>query len=40
MADPTTQRKSDYDVIEPVGRRIVVRKDENKRTTRAGIALR
>ena len=39
MPDPTTQRKSDYDIIEPVGRRIVVRKDENKRVTRAGIAL-
>jgi chaperonin GroES len=29
----------DYDTIEPVGRRIVVRKDENKRVTRSGIAL-
>ncbi len=28
-----------YDVIEPVGRRLVVRKDENKRVTRSGIAL-
>lgn len=29
----------DYDIIDPVGKRVVIRKDENKRETRAGIAL-
>ena len=29
----------DYDIIEPVGQRVVIRKDENKRQTRSGIAL-
>src|SRR5437764_9471682 len=30
---------SEYDVIEPIGKRVVVRKDDNKRTTRGGIVL-
>src|SRR5438477_7943034 len=30
---------TEYDVIEPIGKRVVVRKDDNKRTTRGGIVL-
>src|SRR5512138_3469175 len=32
-------RKSEYDVIEPIGKRVVVRKDDNKRETKSGIVL-
>ena len=39
MSDKVIKRKAEYDVIEPVGRRVVVRKDENKRQTRSGLAL-
>lgn len=39
MESKPVKRSLEYDVIEPVGKRIVVRKDENKRTTRSGIAL-
>lgn len=39
MESKPAKKSLDYDVIEPVGKRIVVRKDENKRTTRSGIAL-
>lgn len=35
----STNKKLDYDIIEPVGKRVVIRKDENKRETRSGIAL-
>lgn len=41
-SDPETSqasKKLDYDVIEPVGKRVVVRKDENRKQTRSGIAL-
>src|SRR5580658_939018 len=34
-----TQRAPEYDVIEPIGKRVVVRKDDNKRETRTGIVL-
>ncbi len=37
--NPSKKPALDYDVIEPVGKRVVVRKDENKRQTRSGIAL-
>ena len=33
------KRRSEYDVIEPIGERVVIRKDENKRETRSGIVL-
>src|SRR5215211_6274150 len=38
---PTSPKKraTEYDVIEPIGKRVVVRKDENKRETRSGIVL-
>ena len=32
-------RRLDYDLIEPVGWRVVVRKDENRRQTKSGIVL-
>ena len=31
--------RSDYDTIEPIGERVVVRKDDNKRQTKSGIVL-
>jgi chaperonin GroES len=37
---PARPRKAvDYDIIEPVGKRVVIRKDDNKRETKSGIAL-
>src|SRR5690348_17372970 len=38
-SDIPAKRRSDYDVIEPIGKRVVVRKDDNKRQTRSGIVL-
>ena len=32
-------RRSEYDLIEPTGKRVVIRKDDNKRETRSGIVL-
>ncbi len=34
-----TPRHTEFDVIEPIGKRLVIRKDDNKRQTRAGIVL-
>ena len=39
MATRPTKRVSEYDIIEPIGKRVVVRKDDNKRETRSGIVL-
>ena len=40
MATPKSgKRRVDYDVIEPIGKRVVVRKDDNKRETKSGIVL-
>ena len=39
MAIRPTQRQSEFDVIEPIGKRVVVRKDDNKRETKSGIVL-
>src|ERR1700760_4871579 len=39
MAKQPSARRLEYDVIEPIGRRVVVRKDDNKRETRSGIVL-
>ena len=37
---PIKSRKTAaWDIIEPVGKRVVIRKDENKRTTKSGIVL-
>ena len=39
MATKPTRRRAEYDIIEPIGKRVVVRKDENKRQTKSGIVL-
>jgi chaperonin GroES len=40
MATPKSgKRRLDYDIIEPIGKRVVVRKDDNKRETKSGIVL-
>jgi chaperonin GroES len=39
MSTRPSARRSEYDVIEPIGKRVVVRKDDNKRQTRSGIVL-
>jgi chaperonin GroES len=39
MAARTGLRRAEYDIIEPIGKRVVVRKDDNKRETRSGIVL-
>src|SRR5919107_1910044 len=33
------KRTAEFDVIEPIGKRVVVRKDDNKRQTKSGIVL-
>jgi chaperonin GroES len=39
MATKPSKPRSEFDVIEPIGKRVVVRKDDNKRETRSGIVL-
>jgi chaperonin GroES len=39
MAKQPSARRLEYDLIEPIGKRVVVRKDDNKRETRSGIVL-
>ena len=39
MATSPQKRATEYDVIEPIGKRVVVRKDDNKRQTKSGIVL-
>jgi chaperonin GroES len=39
MATRPTARRPEYDIIEPIGKRVVVRKDDNKRQTKSGIVL-
>lgn len=39
MATRPTKRVTEYDVIEPIGKRVVIRKDDNKRETKSGIVL-
>ena len=36
---PSPARRAEYDIIEPIGKRVVIRKDDNKRQTRSGIVL-
>src|SRR6185369_444178 len=38
-SNPSSRRAGKWDVIEPVGKRVVIRKDENKRETKSGIVL-
>src|SRR4051812_35005426 len=39
MTSKPMKRRAEYDIIEPIGKRVVIRKDENKRETRTGIVL-
>ena len=39
MAKQPSARRVDYDVIEPIGKRVVIRKDDNRRETKTGIVL-
>ena len=39
MAKQSPARRLEYDIIEPIGKRVVIRKDDNKRETRSGIVL-
>ena len=39
MATKPTKSRSEFDIIEPIGKRVVVRKDDNKRQTKSGIVL-
>lgn len=39
MATRPTQRVPEFDIIEPIGKRVVIRKDDNKRETKSGIVL-
>ena len=39
MATKPSKRTSEFDIIEPIGKRVVVRKDDNKRETKSGIVL-
>ncbi|MDB5320008.1 MAG: groS [Phycisphaerales bacterium] len=39
MATKPTKSRSEFDIIEPIGKRVVVRKDDNRRETRTGIVL-
>jgi chaperonin GroES len=39
MPTQPKKRRAEFDVIEPIGKRVVIRKDENKRETRTGIVL-
>jgi chaperonin GroES len=39
MPTRPTKRSLEYDIIEPIGKRVVVRKDDNKRETKGGIVL-
>jgi chaperonin GroES len=39
MAKQPSTRRAEYDLIEPIGKRVVIRKDDNRRETRSGIAL-
>ncbi len=39
MARQSSPRRTEYDIIEPIGERVVIRKDDNKRETKSGIVL-
>jgi chaperonin GroES len=39
MAGKPVKSRSEYDIIEPIGKRVVIRKDENRRETKSGIVL-
>src|SRR3954469_1923852 len=39
MATRPSKPRAEFDVIEPIGKRVVIRKDDNRRETRTGIVL-
>src|SRR5580693_295403 len=39
MSSHPARSRSEYDVIEPIGKRVVIRKDDNRRQTKSGIVL-
>src|SRR5438128_12697941 len=39
MPAKPAKSRSEYDIIEPIGKRVVIRKDDNKRETKSGIVL-
>ncbi|HMO25332.1 MAG TPA: co-chaperone GroES family protein [Tepidisphaeraceae bacterium] len=39
MESKPVRKAAEFDVIEPIGSRVVIRKDDNKRQTRSGIVL-
>ena len=39
MTPRPTKRAREFDVIEPIGKRVVIRKDANRRETKSGIVL-
>src|SRR5690242_960884 len=39
MATSPKKKTNEFDIIEPIGKRVVVRKDDNKRETKSGIVL-
>ena len=39
MSDTSTRKSAKWDVLEPVGKRVVIRKDDNRRETKSGIVL-
>jgi len=39
MADRTQKQTSKFDTVEPLGKRVLIRKDEDKKVTKGGIEL-
>lgn len=39
MSKQPSARRLEFDLIEPIGKRVVIRKDDNRRETRSGIVL-
>lgn len=39
MADRTKQKKPKFETVEPLGQRVLIRKDEDKKVTKGGIEL-
>lgn len=39
MADGTQKQKLPFDLVEPLGKRVLIRKDEDKKVTKGGIEL-
>jgi chaperonin GroES len=39
VSNPSPKTMAKWDIIEPVGKRVVIRKDDNKRETKSGIVL-